>query len=75
MLKNKFDYIIFDGTPTTGLTDSVVMASLVDKVVIVTSIGNTNVELLKNCKESIENVGASIAGVVVNRVPDIQMNY
>ena len=75
MLKNKFDYIIFDGTPTTGLTDSIVMASMVDKVVIVTSIGDTNVELLKNCKESLENVGASIAGVVVNRVPDIQMNY
>ena len=43
MLKNKFDYIIFDGTPVTGLTDSIIMASLVDKVVIVSSIGDINV--------------------------------
>ena len=75
MLKNKFDYIIFDGTPVIGLTDSIIMASLVDKVVIVTSVGDTNVESLKNCKQSLENVGANIAGIVANKTPSSNSSY
>ena len=75
MLKNKFDYIIFDGTPVNGLTDSIIMASLVDKVVIVTSVGDTNVESLKNCKQSLENVDANIAGIVANKTPTTNSSY
>ena len=75
MLKNKFDYIIFDGTPVNGLTDSIIMASLVDKVVIVASVGDTNVEALKNCKQSLENVEANIAGVVANKTPTTNSSY
>ena len=75
MLKNKFDYIIFDGTPVNGLTDSIIMASLVDKVVIVSSIGDINIEVLKNCKQSLNNVNANIAGVVVNKSPETSSSY
>ena len=75
MLRNKFDYIIFDGTPVNGLTDSIIMASLVDKVVIVTSVGDTNVESLKNCKQSLENVDANIAGIVANKTPSTNSSY
>lgn len=75
MLKNKFDYIIFDGTPVTGLTDSIIMASLVDKVVIVSSIGDINVEILENTKQSLNNVNANIAGVIANKTPLVNSNY
>ena len=75
MLNNKFDYIIFDGTPVNGLTDSIIMASLVDKVVIVSSLGNTNIESLKNCKQSLVNVDANIAGVIANNVPATNSSY
>ena len=75
MLKNKFDYIIFDGTPVIGLTDSIIMAALVDKVVIVTSVGDTNVESLKNCKQSLVNVEANIAGIVANKTPTTNSSY
>ena len=75
MLKNKFDYIIFDGTPVTGLTDSIIMASLVDKVVIVSSIGDINVEILENTKQALSNVNANIAGVIANKTPLVNSNY
>lgn len=75
MLKNKFDYIIYDGTPITGLTDSIIMASLVDQVVIVSAIGNGNVDLLEKAKKSLENVGANIAGVVANKTPYTNSSY
>ena len=75
MLKNKFDYIIYDGTPVNPVTDSIIMASLVDKVVIVSAIGDTNVETLQNTKQSLENVNANIAGVVANKAPYTNGNY
>lgn len=75
MLKNKFDYIIYDGTPITGLTDSLIMSSLVDKTVLVSAIGDTNVEILTNAKQSLANVNANIAGVVVNKTPYTSSSY
>ena len=45
VLKKKFDYIIFDGVPINGLTDSLIMARLVDKVVIVSALKQTKIEL------------------------------
>jgi len=75
VLKKKFDYIIFDGVPINGLTDSLIMARLVDKVVIVSALKQTKMELLENTKRSLQSVGADIAGVIVNKTPAIHNNY
>lgn len=75
MLKNKFDYIIYDGTPITGLTDSLIMASLVDKVVIVSAVGNTKTDILDKAKKSLNNVNANIAGVIANKAPYTNSDY
>lgn len=66
-LEEKFDYIIFDGVPVNGLPDSLVMAKLVDRVVLVTSCGHTNIDDLNEAKKALEKIDAKIAGVVVNR--------
>jgi capsular exopolysaccharide synthesis family protein len=75
VLKEKFDYIIFDGVPVIGLTDSLIMARIVDKVVIVSSIKQTKIDLLDKTKKSLQSVGANIAGIIVNRVPNKTKNY
>lgn len=75
VLKKKFDYIIFDGVPINGLTDSLIMARLVDKVVIVSALKQTKIELLENTKRSLQSVGADIAGVIVNKTPAIHNSY
>ena len=69
-----FFFFIFDGTPVGGLTDSVVMAKLVDKVAIVCSVNYTKLEQLENTKKSLVNVGADVAGVIVNKVPEEHNN-
>lgn len=74
LLSKDYDYIIFDGTPVGGLTDSVVMAKLVDKVAIVCSVNYTKLEQLENTKKSLVNVGADVAGVIVNKVPEEHNN-
>lgn len=75
LLRDKFDYIIFDGTPIGGLTDSIIMTKFVDKVVVVCSVNYTKVDQLENTKKSLENIGANIAGVIVNRVPEVHSEY
>lgn len=75
VLKKKFDYIIFDGVPINGLTDSLIMARLVDKVVIVSALKQTRMELLENTKRSLQSVGANVAGIIVNKTAPSGTNY
>ena len=67
-LKVHFDIIIIDGAPIIGLADSLILSSMVDKVLLVASINNTPKSELLNTKKNLENVGANIAGVVANNV-------
>lgn len=68
-LKEKFDMIIFDGTPGMLVTDATILSRLVDTTVIVSAYNLTKKEDLIKVKRNIENVGGKIAGVVFNKVP------
>ena len=51
IFRENFDRVIFDGVPVNGLPDSLVLANLVDRVIIVTTIGYTSIdELSNNCR-------------------------
>ena len=52
ILKQKFDLVIYDGVPVGGLTDSIIMADLVDKIVIVSAYKVTPVEFLANTNKA-----------------------
>ena len=69
LLNKKFDYIIWDCVPVVGLTDSIIMAPLVDKIVIVASYKRTPIELLKNSTLALDKFKNKIAGVVLNGIP------
>ena len=62
------DIIIFDGTPSQLVTDSLILARIVDSTVIVTASKLTKKEDLKRVINNIKNVGGKIAGVVVNKL-------
>ena len=67
-LKEIFDIIIFDGTPSQLVTDSLILARIVDSTVIVTASKETKKEDLKRVIKNIKNVGGKIAGIVVNKI-------
>lgn len=67
-LRKKFDTIIFDGVPINGLPDSLIVAGLVDKVVLVSACNKTRIDELNAAKKALEKIDANIAGVVVNGV-------
>ena len=75
ILKKKFDIIILDCSPTIGLPDALILARLADKVMIVSAIDYTPLDMLVNTKKALENVNASIAGVVVNKVKGASSSY
>jgi capsular exopolysaccharide synthesis family protein len=75
ILKKKFDYIILDCGPTIGLPDALILARIADKVVIVSSLNYTPMDMLVNTKKSLENVNANIAGIVVNKVKGSSSSY
>ena len=76
ILKENFDVVIFDSAPVNGgLTDSVIMSTLVDGVVIVSSYKETPISLLNNTKKNLQNVNANILGVVLNRVSSKSRKY
>lgn len=66
-LKESFDHVIFDGVPVNGLPDSLVMASMVDRVIIVSAMGYTNIDDLNDTKKALEKIDAKIAGVIINK--------
>ena len=79
-LKNKFDIIIIDAPPINIITDSMILCSKVDGVIIVCAAGITKRESLVDTKKTILNVGGKIVGVVLNRMPsdkikDYSKNY
>lgn len=76
ILKEKYDIVIFDSAPINGgLTDSLIMGTLVDGVVIVSAYKETPVSLLNSTKKSLENVNANILGVVLNRADSKSKKY
>lgn len=68
-MKELFDIVIVDGTPCELVTDSIIMARLVDSTVIVTAHKATKKDALERAIKNIQNVGGKIAGVVVNKIP------
>lgn len=75
LLKQKFDLVIYDGVPVGGLTDSIIMADLVDKIVIASAYKITPVEFLANTNKALEKFKDKIAGVILNKFPSSKDHY
>ncbi len=74
-LKSVCDLVIFDGTPSSLVTDAVIISRYVDTTLIISAYKTTKMDDLEKVKREIENVGGKIAGVVINRLPMSQKQY
>lgn len=74
-LEKIFDIVIFDGTPSTIVTDAIILSKFVDTTLIVTAHKITKIDDLNQIKRNIQNVGGNIAGVVLNKVPTKRKEY
>ncbi len=67
-LMGKYDYVILDSPPVLAVTDAAVLSTLVDGVVMVTRAFQTRKELSQHALRRLTDVGAHVAGVVLNAV-------
>ena len=74
-MREVFDIVIFDLPPVTVVPDAAIVATKVDKTVIISRVKVTPMEELEKTKKMLENVGANIAGVVVNGVKTSSKKY
>lgn len=68
-LEKLFDIVIFDGTPSTIVTDAIILSKFVNTTLIVAGYKITKIDDLNQVKRNIINVGGNIAGVVLNKMP------
>lgn len=62
-----FGYIVIDSPPIASFTDGVLISSLVDGVILVVHGGKTSRQVVRRTRQILQEVGAKIIGVVLNK--------
>jgi len=75
LLKKYYDIVILDGAPITGLSDSLILSTYVDSVLLVGCLNHTLKNEIKNTKKALENVNANLAGCIANNVVATKGGY
>ncbi|RZB33528.1 MAG: hypothetical protein SRB2_03957 [Desulfobacteraceae bacterium Eth-SRB2] len=66
-MRDKFDYVLLDSPPVNDCAESRVIASKVDGVILVIESGKTRSQVAVKAKQELEDAGANILGVILNR--------
>jgi succinoglycan biosynthesis transport protein ExoP len=66
--RERFDVIIIDSPPLLGVSDASILSSLVDYSIIVIEHRRFPRSVLMRVKKTVENIGSSALGVVLNKV-------
>lgn len=78
-LKKTFDHVVIDSPPVASFTDGVLLSSICDGVVLVIHANECSRKVVMRSQQALEDVGAKILGVVLNRVdtrsPDYYYGY
>lgn len=73
-LAGRYDRIILDGPPHIGFADTLILSKCVGGIILVSSIGETSREAIRQFKKSILNVNGNILGCIINKV-DFSRKY
>ena len=69
-VKKHYDYVLIDGTPIEGISDSLILAKRADRVIMVCAANETTIEDLQNSKRALEAIEINMPGVILNQVVD-----
>jgi ATPases involved in chromosome partitioning len=67
-LNNDFDYLVIDSSPAVGLADSLMISTISDGTVIVSSAGITMQRDISHLVKRLSDINARFLGVVINRL-------
>jgi len=72
----KYDMVFIDAPPILPVADATEVATLVDGVLVVYTVGKIGRGVLKRAKTSLDNVGGKVVGVILNNVkPEAGPDY
>lgn len=74
-LRMKYDYVLVDMPPILPVTDAAVLASSVDGVIMLTAWNQITPAMAKEAKTRLEQAGAKILGVILNKVEVSSHSY
>ena len=75
IVKEIYDFVVIDGTPSILVADSVAISKFVDGILIVTAYKSTKIDNVQKMKKMFENVGSQITGVIINKYPIEESAY
>jgi succinoglycan biosynthesis transport protein ExoP len=65
---SRFDYVIFDTPPLSGIADALVLGKRTDGIVLVSRMGTVNFSSAQNAKEYLNQAEQKVLGLVMNDV-------
>lgn len=74
-LKELADVVILDSPPAAFVADSVILSGRVDGVILVVAAGETRREIVRQAVFNLQQTGAKILGVVLNRASQKRGGY
>ena len=74
-LKAGCDYLLLDSPPIMAAADATILASKVDGVILVITMGDTRTDTFRDALRQIQRAGTPIVGYVINKVKTQRLGY
>ena len=74
-LKQKYQYIILDGPPTLPVSDSCIVGSKVDAVIVAVKAEQTRIKVAKEAVTRLNKLNSNIVGAVLTLAEPAKMSY
>ena len=74
-LGKTFDHIVIDSPPVASFTDGILLAAISDGVILVIHANECSRKVVQRSKQALQDVGAKVLGVVLNRVNLRSVDY
>jgi capsular exopolysaccharide synthesis family protein len=68
-LRTRFDVVLFDAPPLLPVTDAAILSRFVGGVILVVAAGRANRHHVGGAISALENVGSTVAGIVLTMLP------
>jgi succinoglycan biosynthesis transport protein ExoP len=71
VVTHNFAHVVVDSPPVAAFTDGVLIGAMVEAVLLVVHTGKSSRKVVARARKLLQDVGARIIGVVLNKVPTV----
>ncbi|MGA1825694.1 MAG: CpsD/CapB family tyrosine-protein kinase, partial [bacterium] len=75
LVKERYDRILFDTCPVLAITDTVILSTIIDEVLLVIQAGKSSREMIVRAVEQLNDVKANLLGAILNNITSGQESY